>query len=26
LPGTEGLVPGYPLLSTPHGQPHGTLV
>jgi hypothetical protein len=26
LPGTEGLVPGYPLLSTPHTQPHGMLV
>jgi hypothetical protein len=26
LSGAEGLVPGYPLLSTPHGQPHGMLV
>jgi hypothetical protein len=26
LPGTEGLVPAYPLLSTPHGQPIGMLV
>jgi hypothetical protein len=23
LSGTEGLVPGYPLLSAPHSQPHG---
>lgn len=25
LSGTEGLVPGYPLLPTPHGQAHGML-
>jgi hypothetical protein len=26
LSGTEGLVPGYPLLSAPHGQPHGMFI
>jgi hypothetical protein len=26
LSGTEGLVTGYPLLSTPHSQPRGMLV
>jgi hypothetical protein len=25
LSGTEGLVPGYPLLPTPHSQAHGML-